>query len=92
MLGKIFFLFFTIITFNANAESNFISGNHINGLNDPSKIKEIKIEVNDKRKYAINYLKILTSDSHSISPKLKKHLANVYTKVKLDRMETIKTI
>jgi hypothetical protein len=73
MLGKFFFLFFAIITFSANAECNFISGNYINGLNDPSKIKEIKIEVNDKRKYAINYLKILTSDSYNISPKLKKN-------------------
>jgi hypothetical protein len=78
MLIRFFILFLIFTTFNAKAECNFASGKYINELNDPSNIREIKIKINDIRKYSINYLKILTRDSYNIPKKLKKNFkANI---------------
>ena len=70
MFSRIFFLLIIFTTSYANADCNFISANYIKELSDPSHIKEIKIDVYDKRKYILNYLKILKSVR--ILPKLKK--------------------
>ena len=74
MFNRILFLLIIITTGNANAECNFISANYIKELSDPSYITEIKIDVNNKKKYVINYLKILNYKNFSIPQKFKKNL------------------
>ena len=49
MLIRIFLFFIIINTSMANASCNFISGNYIEELKDPSMIKEIKIDINKKK-------------------------------------------
>ena len=72
MFIRIFLFFIIINTSIANAACNFISGNYIEELKDPSMVKEIKIDINKKKNYVINYLKILTQKKDNIDKKLKK--------------------
>ena len=54
----------------------FKPADYISELNNPSSIKEIKIEVNKSQKYYKNVLKILTSKTKDIPNKLKKQYSS----------------
>lgn len=72
-------LFISIIFSTAlNAECNFKSADYLSELNDPNSIKEIKIEVSKSGNFYENALRILTSGTKDIPPKLRKrYKANI---------------
>jgi hypothetical protein len=80
-LPRTFYITFFIIfasTLNAIASCNFITGNFIEKLNDPSHIKEIIIETPKSGKYYKNFVKIHVLDSIIIPKELKiKYSANI---------------
>ena len=55
-----------------NAACNFKTGEFIDELTDPSNVIEIEIKLAKSAKWAKNFLKIATSSSQNIPPKLKK--------------------
>lgn len=61
-----------IISTVVNAECDFKSADYLTELDNPSSIKEIKINVNNSQKYYKNVLKILTSQTKEIPNKFKK--------------------
>ena len=68
----IFFIFFLLNATKVKAECDFITGEHIDKLNDPNAIKSLLINIPKSKKYAINQLKILTSKSKNIPPQMRK--------------------
>ena len=72
-MGRYITLFISLLFHTSlNAECDFKSFEYLKELNNPSSIKEIKIEVNKSQKYYKNVLKILTSKTKDIPNKLKK--------------------
>ena len=70
---KIWALFLIIsISTNVNAQCNFITANYIKELANPSHIKSLSVQVPKSAKFAKNALKIFTSNTDNIPPKLKK--------------------
>ena len=57
---------------NVLANCNFKHFNYLKELNDVSSLKSINIDVNKKRKFYINFSKIMVSKSKNIPPELKK--------------------
>ena len=72
-------LYFLIATTNSlKAKCNFQSAKYIDELNDNNSIKSISIKVKNSKKFYNNLLKILTTKSRNIPPKLrKKHKADL---------------
>jgi hypothetical protein len=56
----------------ASANCDFKQGNHISGLQDPTKLKLIEVVIPKSANYAKNSMRIITSKSKNIPPKLKK--------------------
>jgi len=70
---KIWALFLVIsISTNVNAQCNFITANYIKELANPSHIKSLSVKVPKSANFAKNALKIFTSNTINIPPKLKK--------------------
>ena len=70
---RVIFLFLlTFLPSTLNAECNFISAKHIDGLSNPKLIKNIKIEIPKSSKYSKNFLKIILTDTQNIKSTLKK--------------------
>ena len=67
-----FFLAFSLITFNINAECDFKTGNFIDELFNPKFIKKIEVEVPKSARFAKNIFKILTYDDFDIKSEYKK--------------------
>lgn len=68
----IIYLFFILFTWSANADCDFKSAEHIEALTMPSSIQLIDIKVNKSKKFYRNGLKMLSTDSPTISPVHKK--------------------
>ena len=68
------FAFFIIFLFSANIKSNcnFVLGDYVDELDNPSNINLIEINVPKSSKYAKNVFEIISSRSKNISDKLKK--------------------
>ena len=64
--------FLILLCSSVNAECNFISANFLNELDNPNSIKKIKIEIPKSSKYAINFYKVIASNSDNIPPELRK--------------------
>ena len=67
-----FFFFFLLIASPVFSNCTFKSGNYIKDLQDPSNVLSLNIKVAKSSKYARNMIKIMTSESENIPPKLKK--------------------
>lgn len=76
---KYVYLFIIIsISGEAYSQCNFKTGDYIEDLTNPSSISLIKIDIPKSSKYAANAIKIITSNSVNIPPKLrKKFKANI---------------
>ena len=68
----IIYLFFILFTWSANADCDFKSAEHIEALTMPSSIQLIDIKVNKSKKFYRNGLKMLSTNSPTISPVHKK--------------------
>ena len=81
MLRLCICLILSLISNQAIANCNFVTGNYLSELNTPKKIQSIKIEIPKVKKYNKNFGKILVSKSQNILPELKKSFkANVTVK------------
>jgi len=64
--------FLILLCSSVIAKCNFISANFLNELENPNSIKKIKIEIPKSAKYAINFYKVIASNSDNIPPELRK--------------------
>lgn len=78
-LKKIFFLSLLIFTSsNIRSDCNFLTGEYIDEIANPSEISLIEIEIPKSSKYFKNLFEIYSSKSQNIPPKLRKNFkANV---------------
>ena len=69
------FAFFIVLLFSTSIHSkcNFVLGDYIDELNNPSNINLIEIQVPNSSKYAKNVFKIISSRSPNIPEKLRKN-------------------
>jgi hypothetical protein len=73
VLKLIFYILLILITsFSVKADCNFNSSKHLEELSNPKNIKKIKIEIPKSSKYAINFYKVIASNSDNIPPELRK--------------------
>ena len=66
------FLLILVSTSQAYSACNFKTGKHIKELLNPIYIQNIQINVPKSAKYAKNLIKVISSKSQNIPPKLKK--------------------
>lgn len=71
MLKYIFFFIFTIFN-TAYSQCNFVTGNYIEELSNPSHIELIEINTPKSSKYYKNAFEIMTSEAKNIAPDLRK--------------------
>ena len=76
MNKKIFFfiglIYILLIPEKVYSQCNFKTGDYIEELSNPSKIKEIKVSISNSRKFVVNSAKILISKEKNIDSKYKK--------------------
>ena len=71
-IPRLILIIFFVLTTTASANCDFKQGNHISGLQEPTNLKLIEVVIPKSADYAKNAMRIITSKSKNIPPKLKK--------------------
>ena len=76
-MKKFAIIFIVLFSGYANAKCNFINGDFIDEMMNPSNISSINVHIPKSSKFAINAFKIITSRTGNIPPKLRKTFKGV---------------
>lgn len=72
-MKRLLLIFLLVFVSEAHSKCNFLTGNYIKEISDPSQILSIKIDIPKNSDYAKNIMRIIVSKSEIIPSKLRKN-------------------